>query len=183
MNFPETLKIARKKAGLTQKQLAAKAGLSIATIQGYEQGKYLPKLDNLTLISNILNFRLQDIYPNPQTEISDTTDALNTLNEFSVLVLECEYIPLTPKQKEEIKGTIEKTIKTLETQDGLDITYVNDVIAKCSHLIIEWMLKLENNDLENLMMIIGMYSSLTLNGQTRIFDYVTDIFENPNYKN
>ena len=39
MDISERIKLARKKNGLTQKDLAKKTGLSIASIQGYEQGK------------------------------------------------------------------------------------------------------------------------------------------------
>lgn len=39
---------------MTQKQLAQKTGLSIATIQGYEQGKYEPKLESVKKIAEAL---------------------------------------------------------------------------------------------------------------------------------
>lgn len=55
MKVADNIKNYRKKAGLTQKQLAEKTGLSIATIQGYEQGKYLPKIEQLQKIANVLN--------------------------------------------------------------------------------------------------------------------------------
>lgn len=58
MNLPEILKEHRKKTGLSQKELAKKTGLSIGTIQGYEQGKYLPKLENLKKIADALSVPL-----------------------------------------------------------------------------------------------------------------------------
>ena len=54
MNLAENIKTYRKKAGLTQKELAEKTKLSIATIQGYEQEKYLPKAENLRKIAKAL---------------------------------------------------------------------------------------------------------------------------------
>ncbi len=57
----DAIKSARKKACLSQKQLAQKTGLSIATIQGYEQGKYYPKIENLTKIANALDVPLFDL--------------------------------------------------------------------------------------------------------------------------
>ena len=40
--FGEELREARNKSGLTQQQLAARAGLSVGTIQSYEQGRRVP---------------------------------------------------------------------------------------------------------------------------------------------
>ncbi|MFR0073047.1 MAG: helix-turn-helix domain-containing protein [Blautia caecimuris] len=50
MNLSERIKDMRKEKGLTQKELAKKTGLSIASIQGYEQGKYKPKIEQLEKI-------------------------------------------------------------------------------------------------------------------------------------
>jgi transcriptional regulator with XRE-family HTH domain len=42
VNFGETLSKLRERAGLTQASLAKKAGLSLRTIQGWEQGRRSP---------------------------------------------------------------------------------------------------------------------------------------------
>lgn len=55
METSERIKEIRKEKGLTQKQLAEKAELSIATIQGYEQGKYKPKIGTLQKIAIALD--------------------------------------------------------------------------------------------------------------------------------
>lgn len=44
----------RKKAGLSQRELAKRAGLSSTTIQGYEQGRFTPKIDALLKIAGAL---------------------------------------------------------------------------------------------------------------------------------
>ena len=45
----------RKKAGLSQRELAKRAGLSSTTIQGYEQGRFRPKIDALLKIAGALS--------------------------------------------------------------------------------------------------------------------------------
>lgn len=47
MNYSEIVKKLRLFFKLTQKEFAEKTGLSIATIQGYEQGKYEPKITTM----------------------------------------------------------------------------------------------------------------------------------------
>lgn len=54
MSLAENLKRIRKSRGLTQEELADVSGLSRASIQVYEQGKYEPKLDALQRLSAAL---------------------------------------------------------------------------------------------------------------------------------
>lgn len=61
MNLSERIKSIRKERGLTQKELAEKTGLSIASIQGYEQGKYKPKIEQLEKLSVALESSLYDL--------------------------------------------------------------------------------------------------------------------------
>ncbi len=61
MSTAQKIKETRKKAGLTQKELAEKTGLSIATIQGYEQGKYTPKFDSFYRLQTALDCYLNDL--------------------------------------------------------------------------------------------------------------------------
>lgn len=49
----------RKKAGLSQRELAKRAGLSSTTIQGYEQGRFRPKIDALLKIADALGAEIE----------------------------------------------------------------------------------------------------------------------------
>lgn len=84
MRVSENIKHYRHLAGLTQKELAEKCGLSIGTIQGYEQGKYTPKIESAAKISSILGCDITDIMPLKNSEKitrwgvkKDTTDAFD----------------------------------------------------------------------------------------------------------
>lgn len=50
----EKIKELRKSKGISQKELAQKTGLSIGSIQGYEQGRYNPKLEAIAKIADAL---------------------------------------------------------------------------------------------------------------------------------
>ncbi|MET3047392.1 helix-turn-helix transcriptional regulator, partial [Flavobacterium covae] len=57
---PEKLKIARKKKGLTQKEVADLIGVSFQTYNGYENGKKIPStkyqiLENVLFSANYVN--------------------------------------------------------------------------------------------------------------------------------
>lgn len=87
MGIAENIKLLRKNAGLTQKQLADKSGLSIATIQGYEQEKYEPKTEALYKLQRAFNCNINEILDKP-FDLSDgiildikDIDNLDELNE------------------------------------------------------------------------------------------------------
>lgn len=70
MSVPENIKKLRKNLNMTQKELAENTGLSIGTIQGYEQGRYAPKLDALRLLMETLCCSYSDIIEEP-TEVDE----------------------------------------------------------------------------------------------------------------
>lgn len=61
MGISANIKNIRKKLGLSQMELAEKTGLSIATIQGYEQNKYNPKINALTKLCVALDCKITDL--------------------------------------------------------------------------------------------------------------------------
>lgn len=80
----QTLKTMRRNAGLTQAQLAEKAGLSEKHISKIEQGTNLPTLDNFLKIADILNLNIpefgltpesQDIIRNELLQLISTSDS------------------------------------------------------------------------------------------------------------
>jgi transcriptional regulator with XRE-family HTH domain len=57
----ETVRIKRKKAGLTQEKLAEKADLSTIFISRVERGKESPSVDSLVKIARALGVRVRDL--------------------------------------------------------------------------------------------------------------------------
>lgn len=89
MTTSECIKFFRQKNGLTQKQLAEKTGLSIASIQGYEQNKFKPKLEQLRRIAAALNISIGDLKPDWSNfsveEISSDITYVLPLDELGLL--------------------------------------------------------------------------------------------------
>lgn len=50
---PENMKRAREKSGLTQKTAAEQLGLSVQTLQAYEQGRFEPLVENIRKMSRL----------------------------------------------------------------------------------------------------------------------------------
>ncbi len=61
MTIGENIRYFRKQSHLTQKQLADLCGIHELSIRGYEAGKYKPKSENLSKLSNALNCDIDDL--------------------------------------------------------------------------------------------------------------------------
>jgi transcriptional regulator with XRE-family HTH domain len=59
MQFPRLLQKLRKKAGLSQSELAKKAGLSVRSIQNWEQGHRGPSTQGIIALSRGLEVSAQ----------------------------------------------------------------------------------------------------------------------------
>ena len=69
MSVGKNIKKYRKVANLSQQNLADKTGLSIGTIQGYEQERYFPKYENLKKLATSLNCKISDLDANYADEL------------------------------------------------------------------------------------------------------------------
>lgn len=142
MSFSENIKLLRKKNGLTQKELADNCGLSIATIQGYEQGKYEPKPEALlklvkalnTTGSELMGYSLELIKPkNNLAEIAKHTVSIDESNPAY------KAVTLLIKEKQELyKATskyqeIEKAVRAEESI----IAILTDIYGKVEDKSIE----------------------------------------------
>ena len=76
MGIPENIKELRKSLKMTQKDLAQITGLSIGTIQGYEQGRYEPKIETLRLLMDALSCNYEDIIDEPLLDTDADHDIL-----------------------------------------------------------------------------------------------------------
>lgn len=55
MNFSERLKQELKRNEMTQSDLSSTTGLCVATISNYARGNYLPRAEELIILSQTLN--------------------------------------------------------------------------------------------------------------------------------
>jgi len=62
MTEGENIRAARKKAKLTQKELAEKSGLATITIQQYERNLREPRLENIKKIANALDVSVDSLF-------------------------------------------------------------------------------------------------------------------------
>ena len=66
MYVAANLRAARKRAGLTQEELAHRIGRTAESLSNVERGLALPALDTLIALSNTLGMAVQDFLPDPE---------------------------------------------------------------------------------------------------------------------
>lgn len=91
MGVSNNIKELRKSIHMTQKELAQETGLSIGTIQGYEHGKYEPKLNALTLLKNVLGCSYDDILDEPLFDTNEVNIVEPKTNELREEVAALRY--------------------------------------------------------------------------------------------
>lgn len=84
-NFSENLKSKRKQLGLTQKELASIVGVSVRTIQNYENKKTIPTSAVMESISIALNISLNRMLG--INELNSRKKSIDTLNKIDSLLL------------------------------------------------------------------------------------------------
>ncbi len=71
MNIGEQIRKYRKEAGLSQKELGQKLGVSQQHIAQYESGKRIPKLETINKIAGALNMGIDNIIKQSQDILND----------------------------------------------------------------------------------------------------------------
>ena len=82
MTVGQSIQKARKTAGLTQKELAEKAGLATITLQQYERGVREPKIETIKKIAAVLNVSVADFLDEDAYSMADRIfDAIEEIAE------------------------------------------------------------------------------------------------------
>lgn len=174
------IKELRIKRGLTQKELAKQAGLSLGAIQGYEQNRYKPKIEQLEKITAALNcdmeyfgikhFEVEGTIPVLENGIlslglsgSDSKMGIGDIyNQFDD-IRKKEFLKMfSENYNEEIKEV--KTVPSTEVP-SLSYDFVFDAI------------KLETSE-----KIVKNLEKLNKQGQEKLYNYSCDLLEIPKYR-
>lgn len=111
----ERIKELRKSKGVSQKELAQKTGLSIGSIQGYEQGRYNPKLEVIVKIAGALGVDLKVFYDDlPQKTIElKRYENIALVNEFENACFRLVNFPDSEEITEKYENLRKKLIDRL----------------------------------------------------------------------
>lgn len=145
MSIGENIRYLRKKAKLTQKQLAQMVGVNEVTIRSYERGKYEPKTDVLYRLVRALDCNINELLDKPFTLPDLSIEDFEEIEGTGGLMIQKN---LPPEAKEKIKkqylrfiqkmdkSASKKTIKPLTNQDTSDKSITSSENAEYNRTII-----------------------------------------------
>ncbi|MBR0315841.1 MAG: helix-turn-helix transcriptional regulator [Synergistaceae bacterium] len=130
--FGERLRRLRKKAGLTQEELAEKLNLSYKTIQRWEWGENLPRINDIKQLCEILHITEAELMNEPQGDKIKLTltwhweemkegEINMSDNKFQIVLGDDGRIGLTGAALFQNRNTIEDFISRVRTQ--IEIAY------------------------------------------------------------
>lgn len=106
MNLGENLRLYRKRANLTQQEVAAELHISRQAISQWEQGRCYPDLDNLVLLSHLYHVDYQEL-------LSDNPDAKKAIMQQED-AMSSENVKPIPKKAKADGDTNKDTSKTVD---------------------------------------------------------------------
>ena len=87
-NFGERLRTFRKKAGLTQEELAEMLGLSYMTVRRWEAGKVTPRIDDIKALAKALNVSENDLLNDSAPDSGGWVLQIKVAHEFKEEVID-----------------------------------------------------------------------------------------------
>ena len=152
MDISKKIRAARRKKGLSQRELGLKTGISLGAIQGYEQGRYKPKIEQLTRLSEALEVSINDLDPDTYSKFTsenqDLSDAIYHLSQNNI----------TEKDLNAITAFVNsEQFKELERRDGGFSTVRRKRLSYC-------------------------FDQLNPDGQTKLVIYAEDLARIPLYR-
>ena len=108
-NFGSRLKALRKKAGLTQEELAEAIGVHSVTVSQWESNSFLPKTLNIKAIAKALGVSEAELLQDSPGNPGDWTIRINVADQFSQEVID-------------LNGNIQPIAQITATPDGCAFT-------------------------------------------------------------
>lgn len=162
MTIGERLRTLRKEAGLTQKELGEKLGVSASMVGQYETNIRKPKLETLKKIATVLDISI--------LELVDLSSISPSLNSMLPLIETLEDIQNKPTASD---GNI-----YLSAEE-------RDRIKEIATLIEKIPSELENSSILEKMIeetSFALLKKLNFQGKLKAFELLDDLSKNPDYK-
>lgn len=152
MDISKKIRAARRKKGLSQRELGLKTGISLGAIQGYEQGRYKPKIEQLTRLSEALGISISDLDPDTYSKFTleerNLSDAIYHLSQDTITEKDLNVITAFVHSEQ---------FKELERRDGGFSAVRRKRLSYC-------------------------FEQLNSDGQTKLVTYAEDLARIPIYK-
>ena len=131
MSIGENIRSLRKKANLTQKQLAQMVGVNEVTIRSYERGKYEPKTDVLYRLVKALDCNINEILDKPFIPPDLSMDDFEEIEGSGGIMIQ-KNLPLEAKEKikKQILNSVHEMDKSVSDKPFKPLILGQDTLDK-----------------------------------------------------
>ncbi|GLB33026.1 hypothetical protein LAD12857_49490 [Lacrimispora amygdalina] len=180
MNPGEKIQELRKEKGLTQAELAKKAGLSEISIRKYEKGDRKPKIETLRCIAGALEIPLSEFSDNFMELPEFRTDVYGTTIKDMIQFIKKGPCHISKEESNKLLIELNACIKKGERIENLDelSNFYWDSELNFSHKFLHAILdQYSNQNVYDLVVLLNYFLALTDIAQNKILEYILDLYE------
>ncbi len=111
--FGDRVAAARQAAGMTQKQMAKRLGIRLATLQSWEDDLSEPRANRLSMMAGLLNVSMMWLINGEGAGLDAPVDAAPLSGDMSELLVELRDLRADMLARAEHLGRIEKRLRAL----------------------------------------------------------------------
>lgn len=189
MKFNERLRAVRKERGLTQAELAEKAGIAINSVRLYESGKVVPKIDTVRKITSALKMSVSDFITD-DSYLKKTADEREfyAIREMASRIRRCvkqeQYTnPSNEINHQLIKNWISEFAPVVAEKYAISVESLEDASATIEMFATDIHLATEIDQLpEHHQQIIDLMDTLNETGQRVAVSRIEELAQLPKYQ-
>lgn len=189
MKFNERLRAVRKERGLTQAELAEKAGIAINSVRLYESGKVVPKIDTVRKITSALRMSVSDFITD-DSYLKKTADEREfyAIREMASRIRRCvkqeQYTnPSNEINHQLIKSWISEFAPVVAEKYAISVESLEDASATIEMFATDIHLATEIDQLpEHHQQIIDLMDTLNETGQRVAVSRIEELAQLPKYQ-
>ena len=178
----ENIKKFRKKANLTQKELANKCGLAEITIRQYETGKREPRREQQEILCDKLGITLADLFSHKQVFSDKKHDIQELIKTITKIIQETKDSDESEQDKSKDLTILNNYLKQVQQLDNtLDLALEADTEFKET---IEYIENENSSEIQHEFEELFLISSRMLNneGRYKLMDYLNLLLKIPEYQ-
>lgn len=175
----ENIKLARKKLGLSQAQLAEMSKITTAAVSRYEAGLRVPRVEHLRSIANALDVTvgfLEGYEPINAKQLQDAMLERNPQRIEELLNLQPGSVKFYSEEEEQ------SLIKEFDEIQRIRRTEIDQLLKRLSVLLKFSFPDLNDQEFETIAKLIRPFSKLNDEGQQKAVERVEELTEIPKYK-
>ena len=176
INYGDIIREARKRSGLTQKELAKKTGLAEITIRQYESNKRKPKIENFVKIITNLNLNTDDLTGDFQG-VRYALEPIKKRNDFINIKKE-SYESMNENSRNFVDMAIESYNEEIEKLPSI-INEENEWFMEIKKIYSH----LDHFEKHMFKYIANDFSFLNMDGQTALNEQMELLLKIPEYRN